>query len=96
MLTLISLIFLKNCKNDGRGYCWNGIVRVVRMLAKKRVIYFGTLALENQSRFTKVANFLFSMPYRTTLVTLYINIYGNIPKSPIYYTLKEWRYAQSR
>lgn len=35
MLIQILQIFRKNCWNDGRGDCWNGIVRVVGVLAKK-------------------------------------------------------------
>jgi|13_taG_2_1085334.scaffolds.fasta_scaffold09131_5 hypothetical protein len=62
-------------RNGRRRHGGNGIVRTVGMLAKKRVIYFGTLALEKQSRFTKVTNCLFSMSYRATLVTLVLNQY---------------------
>ncbi len=73
MLILISQIFRENYRSDGRGHGHNGPVRVVGMLAEKGVIYFGTLTLENQSRFTKVSSIMFSMVYRATLVTLVLN-----------------------
>ena len=42
-------------------------------MAKKRINNFGTLTLENQSRFTKVSSVMFSMAYGATLVTLVLN-----------------------